>query len=69
MIPRLPEEEDPEIVWLILIVPPVNESVAFPPDVLLMAELKVSVPAELLPVEMDTFVPALSEVFIFDARI
>ena len=42
---------------------------AFAPNVLLMAEFTVRVPAALLPVEIDTFVPALREVFIFDAKI
>ena len=42
---------------------------ALPPDVLLIAVFKVIVFDALLPVEIDTFVPALSEVFIFDAKI
>ena len=50
-------------------VPPVNESVAFPPDVLLIAVLTVIVFAALLPVEIDTFVPAFNEVFMDDAKI
>ena len=69
MIPRLPEEDDPEILLLILIVPPVSESEAFPPEDLLIAELTVSVFAELLPVEIATFVPAFKEVFMDDAKI
>ena len=68
LIPRVPAP-DPEIAALMLIVPPVNESVASLPVVLLIAELTVKVPRRLLPVEIDTFVPALSEVFIFDAKI
>ena len=69
MIPRLPEEDDPEIVWLILMVPPINERVASPPEVLLIAVFTVSVFAALLPVEIDTFVPAFNEVFMLDAKI
>ena len=59
---------DPEIAALMLIVPPVNESVASPPVVLLIAELTVKVLRRLLPVEIDTFVPAFNEVFIVDAK-
>ena len=68
MIPSLPAP-DPEIAALILIVPPVSESVASPPDVLLIAVFTVSVFAVLLPVEIDTFVPAFNEVFMLDAKI
>ena len=68
VIPSLPIP-DPEITALMLIVPPVNERVASPPDVLLMSVLTVSVFAVLLPVEIDTFVPAFSEAFISDAKI
>ena len=68
MIPSLPAP-DPEIAALILIVPPVSESVASPPDVLLIAAFTVSVFAVLLPVEIDTFVPTFNEVFMLDAKI